>query len=403
MFLQLLSNAFAAITERWVATAQIALGAVPWILLALIILWRARGTRSLSTHSPHLDPAGAPRLSIVLPARNEEQNIDRCLASISASTYPNLEIIVVDDHSEDGTRQLALTRQQKDRRIVVTTPPPLPDGWFGKSWACEHGASVATGELFLFTDADTWHHPELHSRLANALADLDADLVSIGGAQETYTFWEKLLQPLIFLMLLLRYGGWEVVNRSRNPRNKIANGQCIVTTRAAYYAVGGHASVRGNVAEDLKLAQAYFTAGRKPMLLLALPYLSTRMYRSLSEIVSGWGKNIYAGSAETMPGGWIGRRILTPLLLLLPPLLALMFPLLLAACLLGDAHSTCLPLIASNLALLAFCSLVFAAFRVGPHYALLYPLGATILLYIVATAISRGRDVTWKGRSYTSV
>jgi chlorobactene glucosyltransferase len=396
------SAVITTISERWVAIAQIALGAVPWFGVAIVMLWRARGTRTLSTHSPYINPVNTPRLSVVLPARNEEHNIERCLGSLSLSTYPNLEIVVVDDHSEDRTRQLALARARHDRRIVVTTPPPLPDGWFGKSWACEHGASVATGEIFLFTDADTWHHPELHARLCNAMRDLEADLVSVGGTQETYTFWEKLLQPLVFLLLLLRYGGAGVVNKSSDPRNKIANGQCILTTREAYYAVGGHASVRNNVAEDLKLAQVYFAAGRKPMLELALPYLSTRMYRSLSEVVRGWGKNIYTGNAETMPGGWIGKRILTPLLLLIPPLLAILLPLLLIISIMGETQSLLIPLIASNAALLILCVLVFAGFGVGPHYAILYPIGATVLLYIIASAISRGHDVTWKGRSYRS-
>ena len=401
---EILNGLTGTLTGRWVAIAQIALGATPWVVLAMVMLWRARGTRALSTHSPHLDPASAKRLSVIVPARNEELNIERCLASISASTHPNLEVVVVDDHSEDNTRLLAQSFANKDPRIVITTPPPLPDGWFGKSWACQHATTVATGQLLLFTDADTWHHPELHTRLCNALTDLKADLVSIGGQQEAYTFWEKLLQPLVFLLLLLRYGGADVVNRSRKARNKIANGQCIITTTEAYEAVGGHASVRGNVAEDLKLAQVFFAAGKKPMLEIGLPYLSTRMYRSLGEVVRGWGKNIYVGNAETMPDGWIFRRILAPMVLLMPPLMAVLLPLALLVCLLGGDHaSMCLPLIASNAALLLFCVLVFAGFRIGPHYALLYPLGATVLLYIVATAISRGSDVTWKGRSYKSV
>jgi chlorobactene glucosyltransferase len=403
MLIQIFSAATGAVTERWVAIAQLALGAMPWVVLALVILWRARGTRALSSHSANLNPATTPRLSVIVPARNESLNIERCLASLSASTHPNLEVVVVDDHSEDNTRQLALAHARSDSRVVVISPPSLPDGWFGKSWACQHGAKVATGDILLFTDADTWHHPELHARLCNALKDLDADLVSVGGAQEIRTFWEKLLQPLVFLLLLLRYGGADAVNRSRNPRNKIANGQCIITTKAAYWSVGGHASVRSNVAEDMKLAQVYFAAGRKPMLELALPYLSTRMYRSLAEVVRGWGKNLYVGSAESMPENWVGRRILTPLLLLLPPMLAIVLPLLLAACLLGEHSDMCLPLLASNLALLLICVAVFAAFRVGPHYALLYPLGATVLLYIVASAISRGHDVTWKGRRYVGI
>lgn len=339
---------------------------------------------------------------MIIPARNEEHNIGRCVASIAGSTYPNLEILVIDDHSGDRTGEIARTLASQDARIRVLRPPALPDGWFGKSWACQHGSSLASGSLLLFTDADTWHHPELHSRLVNALRDLKADLMSVAGAQEVRTFWEKLVQPLVFLLLLLRYGGADRINRSKNPRNKIANGQCILTTREAYDQIGGHASVRGHVAEDLRLAQVYFAAGRKPMLELALPYLSTRMYRSLGEVISGWGKNIFAGSTSTMPAGWFSRRILTPLLLLFPPVLALLLPLALLLCLPGIGDSGCLVLIAANTGMLLLCLSVYATFQVGPHYAVLYPLGALLLLYIVASAIARGQDVSWKGRKYRS-
>src|SRR5690606_37197579 len=111
--------------------------------------------------------------------------------------------------------------------------------------------------------------------LVNAMTDLNADFISIGGEQEVETFWEKLLQPLVFFLLLLRYGGGGTVNRSRKVRDKIANGQCILTTREAYTATGGHGAVRDKVAEDLKLAQVYFAAGRRTIIALALPFFST--------------------------------------------------------------------------------------------------------------------------------
>jgi chlorobactene glucosyltransferase len=372
-------------------------------MFAILVLWRARGSRSLSEHSSLPETSAPPRLSIIVPARNEELNIEKCLDSIRASEHPNLEIIVVDDHSQDSTGKLAAAIAGKDARVVVTSPPALPTGWFGKSWACAHGASLATGDLFLFTDADTWHHPELHIRLCNARVQLGADLLSVAGSQEVVTFWEKLLQPMVFLLLLLRYGGTGIVNRSTRTRDKIANGQCILTTREAYEAVGGHASVRDSVAEDLRLAQVFFAAGKKPMLELALPYLSTRMYRSLGEVVGGWGKNIFAGSAHTMPHGWFMRRVLAPLMLLTPPLAAVLAPVLLLLGCVGAGSPTILVVLATaNIAMLLLFAAVFITFRVNPLYALLYPLGAAVLLYIVGAAIARGQHVTWKGRSYTS-
>src|SRR5690348_7901611 len=165
---------------------------------------RVRRSHSLAEESSE-PPSPAPRLSVIVPARNEARNIGRCVQSILATTYPALELIVVDDHSVDRTGDIARAAGASDARLRVLANPPLPDGWFGKQWACATGAAAATGELLLFTDADTWHAPELAVRAVNALRRSHADLLSVVGRQETHSFWERLLQPQILWMLLARY------------------------------------------------------------------------------------------------------------------------------------------------------------------------------------------------------
>ena len=120
------------------------LWSLPWIIPPLVTYLRLRNSRSLDDESdiPLADP---PLVSVIVPARNEAHNIERCVSSILSATYPNLELIVVDDSSTDGTADLARAAAKGDPRVRVVTCPPLPEGWFGKQWACATGAKVARG------------------------------------------------------------------------------------------------------------------------------------------------------------------------------------------------------------------------------------------------------------------
>jgi hypothetical protein len=208
------------------------------------------------------------------------------------------------------------------------------------------------------------------------------------------------VQPQVFAILGARYGGTEVVNASRHAANKIANGQCMFFRRDAYDAMGGHAAVREKVAEDLALAQQWFSAGRRVTVVLGLDQLHTRMYTSLRELIHGWGKNIYAGGRDTLPDGMFWR-MLYPVLLLVPALTGIVPPLVLALGLAGViGHGAMLWAMIVTGVSLAWWLLVYAALRMSPAYALLYPLGATALLFISVRAIARGRQVHWKGRDY---
>ncbi|MFL5504242.1 MAG: glycosyltransferase [Gemmatimonadaceae bacterium] len=375
---------------------------LPWILPPLITYFRLRRSRSIDEYSASA-PAKAPLVSVIVPARNEAHNIARCIKSILATTYPNLELIVVDDSSSDGTGDVARDTIGSDVRARVVRNAPLPEGWFGKQWACTTGAKVARGQILQFTDADTVHGADLVTRAVNAMDDTRADLFSVAGRQELGGFWEKVIQPQVFTILSMRYGGTESVNESPRVSDKIANGQCMFLKRESYDAIGGHASVRTSVAEDLMLAQKFFAGGKRVVLMLGLDQLSTRMYASLREIISGWRKNVFAGGLDSVPFGRIGQ-MLFPLVLLLPPLLELLPPLALVLSASGMATTTTLVLWSaiSCTATLGWWIGVYVTTRNNPLYALAYPLGAIMLLYIFFTAVIRGRRVTWKGRTYVS-
>ena len=378
------------------------LWSLPWVVPLLITYFRLRNSRSLDDESDSA-PENAPLVSVIVPARNEAHNIARCVTSILSTSYPNLELIVVDDSSTDGTHEAAERAIAGDRRARVVTNAPLPPGWFGKQWACANGAKIARGEILQFTDADTVHAPDLVARSVNAMIRTRADLFSIAGHQELGGFWEKILQPQMFAVLSMRYGGSESITRSNRVSNKIANGQCIFVKRSSYDAIGGHGAVRSSVAEDLLLAQRFFAARMHVVIMVGVKQLSTRMYASLREIVNGWRKNVFAGGLDAVPFGKVGQSLL-PLALLLPPVMELLPPLALFLAALGvpSGSTTILWAAIACGATLIWWLVVYITIEDNPLYALAYPLGALTLLYIFFTAVIRGRRVTWKGRTYIS-
>ncbi|MEA2761799.1 MAG: hypothetical protein QOD47_1083 [Gemmatimonadaceae bacterium] len=374
---------------------------LPWIVPLLVTYFRLRHSRSLDDES-EIPLENPPLVSVIVPARNEAHNIARCVRSILSTTYPNLELIVVDDSSTDETAAIAREATAGDQRTRVVTSPPLPDGWFGKQWACATGAKLAHGSVLQFTDADTVHSADLVTRSTNAMREARAQLFSVAGRQELGGFWEKVIQPQIFTILSMRYGGTESVTEATSVSNKIANGQCIFVTHDSYNAIGGHGAVRSSVAEDLMLAQRFFAARKRVVLMLGVNQLSTRMYASLDEIIAGWRKNVFAGGLDSVPFGRVGRTFF-PLVLLLPPLMQLLPVLVLILGALGHISSPItLWATMSSVATLIWWLVVYLTVGENPLYALIYPLGALVLLYIFVTAVIRGRRVTWKGRTYLS-
>src|SRR5919112_3951418 len=232
------------------------LPALPWLAPFAAIPRLANTRPNLS----EVEPVSAGLVSVVIPARNEEAVIATVVSSVLASEYRPIEVVVVDDRSTDDTAARVAELVERDSRVRLIAGRELPAGWYGKPWACLQGSHAAQGELLLFTDADTRHEPELLGRAVGALRASAADLLTVSPHQRCETFWERVVMPQIWLLLGLRYHP-AGVNRSRRARDVIANGQFILMPRTSYEAVGTHEAVRGEVAEDLALAQAVVRTG----------------------------------------------------------------------------------------------------------------------------------------------
>jgi hypothetical protein len=245
------------------------------------------------------------------------------------------------------------------------------------------------------------------------------------------TFWERMVQPFFFLLLGLRYGSPARMNRNTNPRDAIANGQFIMVTRDSYEEVGGHRKVQASVIEDLQLAAEYTAAGRRLRFAIADQDMSTRMYRSLDELLEGWSKNAFVGMMHTMRTLLLTRAVMIASMLwqafvfLAPVAAILVGAALVGAAFVGAAFVGAAPvgaasvgaarvgaqprgitqLVAGVSAYLGCAALIGAlllAGRENPFWGLLYPLGAVVQLRIFGRALLRGtKRIEWKGRTYS--
>lgn len=336
---------------------------------------------------------------MIIPARNEAGNISRCVRSVLASTYQRLEVVVVDDRSTDGTADIVAkiaTEPGFGDRVRLVKGADLPEGWFGKAWALVQGFRASKGEILLFADADTRHEPELIPRAMAVLATEKVDLVSVLPRQEMVTFWERLIQPHVFLALGASVGSFERLNRTRTYWHAIANGQFILTPRKTYQAVGTHQAVKGAVAEDLALAQTYVKKDRDIFLVHGREFMTTRMYTGLREIIEGWSKNLALGAPQMMPPFPPLRRLL-PWVMWVPNLAWVLPPVLWA--LTGEAPWA----VATGISLVVW-QVVYQAEGAPVWHALLYPVGALMLAFILVRSAVRGeRLIEWKGRIYRNV
>jgi chlorobactene glucosyltransferase len=348
----------------------------------------------------------APLISIIVPARNEARNIRRCLEALAVQTYPNLELIVVDDRSTDNTLDIieaaaAHHRDQAYPAVKIILGAVLPTGWTGKPHALFQGVSAAQGEWLCFIDADTFAHPSLVSSTFQAAQSLSADLLTILTDQQLGSFWEKVIMPLVFTALSVGFPA-DRVNDPGKP-DAIANGQFILIRRSVYEVVGGHQAVRAEIAEDKALAALVKGKGFHLVLGDGRALAQTRMYTSLSEIWEGWTKNIYLGLQDRLwllaAGALAG--LVGALALPLWTVLSLIW---------AASGGSWMAYLAAAESLCVWGYLLYQrvsacrAMLINPWYALTLPLGALIFTLMMLTSAYRvlsGKGVTWRGRSYS--
>ncbi|QBD79546.1 glycosyltransferase [Ktedonosporobacter rubrisoli] len=358
---------------------------------------------------PAQEPASSPlqpRVSIIVPARNEERNIRRCVTSLLEQDYPNYEVIVVDDGSTDATASILdelVTSHPRGERLWILRLRDLPPGWAGKPHAIQQGVQEARGEWLLFTDADTWHAPNaLSSTLAQARQE-QVDLFTIASTQELPTFWEKTLMPMAFLGISMLYPP-RLVNDPSSPV-AVANGQYILIRRQAYEQIGGYArpELRDTLLDDRDLARVVKENGFKLKFVEGSGLLRVRMYHGLRDTWRGWRKNAFLGNRG-------GLAFVLTQLFGLPMISIVPFLLPLLARLVRTKRSVSIGLREVGAAMGLELGAIFAyrtwlnrQMSVPWYTALTHPLAGAIFEGILAQSAWRivtRRGVDWRGRQY---
>lgn len=329
------------------------------------------------------------RCSVLIPARNEEANITDALRSVLESAGLDLEIIVLDDGSTDRTAEIVREFAARDARVRLETARPLPPGWCGKNHACSQLALAARHPLLVFMDADVRvTRPDSLARLAYFIASSEAAFVSGVPREETVTFMERLIIPLIHFVLL-GFLPLERMRKSTDPRFAAACGQILAVRREAYQTSGGHEAIAGHVHDGMALARSFRSHGFSTDLFDATGTFRCRMYRNAREVWQGFAKNAHEGLAAP--------RLIVPSTLLL--LGGQVMPFVLAF-----ASPSLLSLTAVVVAFLPRLAAV-SRFRQPLSGALLHPLGVLVLVAIQWFSFVRRllrRPMVWRGRAYST-
>lgn len=354
-------------------------------LLLFITVWNLLRFKSMS--DPHALYRGSlPMVSVLIPARNEERGIEACVRSVCSQDHHNLEVIVLDDGSTDRTPEILKQLQSEYPHLRVITGQPLPDGWVGKVWACHQLSQVARGEVLLFTDADTHHHPNTVSSAVRTLQNHHFDFFSIITHQELGSFAEHAVIPIVHVMFFAFLPS-DLVIHHPSVSASAANGQFMCFTRSAYDKIGGHTCVQNAMVEDVSLARVIKRAGLRMGLVDGIRYVSCRMYTNATEVTNGFAKNFFAGTGYNVPVmllllAFFATAFVAPLVLapFRPELAAI--PLTLAAVIRGT---------------------ISLRFRMPIWHAVIMPISAVWVILIGIKSMIWAFSSTgsqWKGRSY---
>ena len=363
-------------------------------ILLLIVLGNIFSIRRLRRHSP---PEVFPFVSVLVPARNEERSISRCVQSLLAQDYPNYEVLVLDDNSTDGTRAILVDIARSQPHLVVMEGQPPAPGLVGKSWACTQLAGRAKGELLYFTDADTWHRPDALRSLVTTLLHERADLLTGFPRQEMRTWGERLLVPFFSWALLTFIPLW-LAYRLKLPFLTSAVGQVMLFRRSAYDEIGGHAGISTSLVDDLSLARRTQAASLRWRVAHVADLVTCRMYHSGREAVEGFTKNLFAVfDNRLLP--FVGAFTWLMVMFWEPLVIGLLW-------LTGAVAQVPLPALVACL-LLSFLlwGIHFLEMHMPAGLALLYPfiILTNTVVALRSLVYSLGGWLTWKGRRVSSV
>ncbi|MFN8410920.1 MAG: glycosyltransferase [Anaerolineales bacterium] len=354
--------------------------------------------------TPVAPPQKTPLISICIPARNEENNIRRCVEAVLNQDYPSIEVIVLDDRSTDGTSEILHQLALQHTTLRIINGSDLPEGWAGKPHALYQASAIARGEWLCFLDADTFLEPQAISSCYVKALETEADLFTVMTAQILGSFWEKVVMPLVMTALSVGFSPRKVNDPTR--RDAVANGQFIMIKRSIYDLIGGHEKVKDQIVEDKAISEQVKWNGHRLIVADGMQVVRTRMYTSLPTMWEGWTKNIYLGLRDHI--GMLLLGAFGASLALIAALFLPIWPLLgLGWYFINNGGWMALSVIAQ--ALLVWMYLIYLRAKIAKKmgisiwYAITTPLGAGVFAAMMLTSawkVLSGQGVTWRGRSY---
>ncbi|MGI0037225.1 MAG: glycosyltransferase [Nitrososphaera sp.] len=343
-----------------------------------------------------------PKVSVILPARNEERYVGRCLDTLLAQDYPDFQIIAIDDSSTDKTGKIIKEYADRDSRVIYLSAPPKPDGWAGKNWACYQGYLRAEGEVLMFTDADTEHAINTMSLAIQHMMSQNLDALTAVPHLVCNDFWTKITLPALATFLHTRFSPLRV--NDPNVKTGYFFGSFFVITRTTYEAVGTHKGVREELVEDGALGGKVKSAKFKMKMVRGERHIDAIWARDLSSLWHGLKRLMVPLYYQDKVGA--GLMTLAVFFILLVPFLSIPYTIL-ASRLAGNFSGDALILIQTILVIVVFFTTALQCSRgvyQNPLYALAAPLSGAIVSFGFLSAIidaARRRAVSWRDRQYT--
>ncbi len=391
---------------------EIAVVVIHYILAAVMIavavtwVWLIRTMQRTLAKTPLLDEFQAadhtsPKVSVILPARNEEKYLEGCLDSLLSQDYANYEIVVVDDSSQDRTGQIIQNYAKKDPRVIHVAARPKPDDWMGKSWACSEGYRKASGTLLLLTDADTKHSSNAVSLAVAHLLSAGLDALTAGPRILCFDFWTRIVLPVISTFLHTQFSAL----RANDPSNKFGYffGSFFIIKRETYDAVGTHEAVRHEIIEDGALGAMVKQSGHKMKVVRGDHLIDAVWARDASTLWNAIKRTMVPVYRQSRSAA-MGITAATTFLFFMP-LLLLAYSALHTASGYAGADSGVLLWASLAALLLVYTAGIIEcrAMQVGIRYAVLIPLGGLVMTLGFLSGLIHAKSdtaVSWRNRDY---
>jgi len=374
--------------------------AFAWLVSVVLTVHGLSRQRFLSaTSNLRLTASDAPFVSILVPARNEQERVlESCVRSILTQDYGKCEVIAVDDRSTDQTGEILKTLAQGDERLQVIEGEELPRGWLGKPYAMQQAVHRARGEWILATDADMIFEPPALRTAMDRVLKAQGDALTLIPRFEAGSFWERVMIPTwawVFLMFTLFYR----INDPKTDR-AVGIGGFFLIRRTVLDRVGGYDALKDEVMEDARLAERIKRSDARLLIEQAPPLIRTRMYKTFGEMWECSTKNWFSGVNFSLPFA-LFCIVSMYSVAVAPPLISLLSVIALASGVSANVWSLLIPAALSWLLQMLVMAVVSRQSEVSPVYAMTAPLGLGVMyamLFDSSIRITTGRGVTWKGR-----